>query len=446
MRSTTVMAAGILTLAVMRLAPAAPSALAADWPNFRGPSSAAVSEQRDLPVDWSDSQNIAWKLALPGPGSSSPIVAGDRVFVTCYSGYGLDRAKPGEMADLKRELLCVGLEDGQVLWRQSVPSTVPEDRYQGMLADHGYASHTAATDGQQVFAFFGRSGVMAFDLDGHQQWQTSVGAGVEGGPEMFRFGSGASLTLVDDLVVVNANAESETIVALSKQDGHEVWKTEAKGYRGSWSTPVPVSAGDKIELVVNLPDEIWGLDPADGGLLWYSTSLRGAAATSVVAKDGVVFALGGGPAGQGAAAVRAGGHGDVTKSNLVWQKTKVGSYVPSPVAVGDYLYWVDERGVACCLKADTGEQVYRERLPTAGNTYASLVAADGKLYAVSRRNGTFVLAAGPKFNLLAHNKLEADESDFNASPAVASRQAGGACLLLRSNQFLYCLANQQAGK
>lgn len=444
MRLMTATAARILTLDAMLFILAAPSARAADWPNFRGPASAAVSDQPNLPVEWSDTQNIAWKVALPGPGSSSPIVAGDRVFVTCYGGYGLDRAKPGEPDELTRELVCVGLADGQILWRQSVPATVPEDPYQGMLADHGYASHTATTDGQQVFVFFGRSGVVAFDLDGHQQWQTSVGAGVGGGPAMFQFGSGASLTLIDNLVVVNANAESETIVALSKQDGHEVWKTEAKGYRGSWSTPVPVAVGKKIELVVNLPDEVWGLDPADGGLLWYSSALGGAAATSVAAKDGVVFAVGGGPAGQGAAAIRAGGHGDVSESNLVW-KVKVGSYVPSPVVLGDYLYFVDDKGVACCLEAATGKQVYRERLPTAGSTYASLVAADGKLYAVSRRKGAFVLAAGPKFERLAHNKLESDDSDFNASPAVASRPSGDGCLLLRSNQFLYCLAARQAG-
>lgn len=444
MRSLTAMAAGILTLAAMLLILAAPSARAADWPNFRGPASAAVSDERNLPVEWSDTQNVVWKTALPGPGSSSPIVAGDRVFVTCYGGYGLDRAKPGKPADLTRELVCVGLADGKFLWRQSVPATVPEDPYQGMLADHGYASHTAATDGQQVFVFFGRTGVMAFDLDGHQQWQASVGTGVGGGPAMFQFGSGASLTLLDELVVVNANAESETIVALSKQDGHEVWKTDAKGYRGSWSTPVPVAVGNKLELVVNLPDEIWGLDPADGGLLWYSTVLRGAAATTVSAKDGVVFAVSGGPTGQAAAAIRAGGHGDVTKSNLVWQ-TKVGSYVPSPVVLDDYLYFVDDKGVACCLEAATGKQVYRERLPTAGSTYASLVAADGKLFAVSRRNGAFVLAAGPKFERLAHNKLESDDSDFNASPAVASRPSGDGCLLLRSNQFLYCLAAKHAG-
>lgn len=440
MRSTT---AGLLSLAAMFITSLAPAARAADWPNFRGPASAAVSDERNLPVEWSDTQNIAWKVALPGPGSSSPIVAGDRVFVTCYGGYGLDRAKPGEPADLTRDLVCVGLADGQILWRKSVPSAVPEDAYQGMLADHGYASHTAATDGRQVFVFFGRTGVMAFDLDGHQQWQTSVGTGVGGGPAMFQFGSGASLTLLEDLVVVNANAESEAIVALSKQDGHEVWKTEAKGYRGSWSTPVPVAVGDKVELVVNLPDEIWGLDPADGGLLWYSSVLRGAAATTVVAKGGVLFAVSGGPTGQAAAAIRAGGHGDVTKSNLVWQ-SKVGSYVPSPVVLGDYLYFVDDKGVACCLEAATGKQVYRERLPTAGSTYASLVAADGKLYAVSRRNGAFVLAAGPKFERLAHNKLDSDDSDFNASPAVASRPSGDGCLLLRSNQFLYCLANGQA--
>jgi outer membrane protein assembly factor BamB len=413
-------------------------ALADDWPGFRGPDGLALSPDKDLPVTWSDTDGIAWKVELPGPGSSSPIVAGDRVFVTCYSGYGVDRSEPGDQAKLTRNLVCIHLTQGRVLWQKSVPAALPEDRYRGMLADHGYASHTAATDGQRVYVFFGKSGVLAFDLEGNQLWQTNVGSNLA----MMGFGSGTSLALYKNLVIVNANAESQAIIALDGATGREVWKTDAKGYAGSWSTPVVVKAGGKDELVVNMPDEIWGLDPKDGGLLWYSTALGGASNTTVVAKEGVVYALAGGPRGSGAVAIRAGGHGDVTESGLVWKKT-VGSYVPSPVVAGDYLYWVDDKGIAYCLKADSGEQIYRQRLPGVGGggrrgmssaVYASVVAADGKLYAVTRHNGAFVLAQGPKFEVLAHNEFEADASDFNASPAVVQGR-----LLLRSDRALYCV-------
>ena len=424
----------VLSLIGLTAAPAA----ADDWPGFRGPNGLAVSPDTGLPVTWSDTANIAWKAELPGPGSSSPIVAGDRVFVTCYSGYGVERSNPGDQQKLTRSLVCLNLAEGRVLWQKSVPAALPEDPYNGMLADHGYASHTAATDGQRVYVFFGKSGVYAFDLDGNQLWKQDVGAGTD----RMRFGSGASLCVYKNLVIVNASIEGQAIVAFDGATGREAWKTDAKGYGGSYSTPVVVKVGGKDELVVNMPDEIWGLDPKDGGLFWYSTMLRGASNTTVVAKDGVVFALAGGPGGSGAVAIRAGGHDDVTDSRLLWKKS-IGSYVPSPVVLGDYLYWVDDKGIACCLQASSGEQVYRERLASLGGggrrgmssaVYASMVAADGKLYAVSRHNGTFVLAQGPKFELLAHNQFESDGSDFNASPAVVQGH-----LLLRSNLALYCV-------
>jgi outer membrane protein assembly factor BamB len=408
-----------------------------DWPGFRGPNGLALSSDTGLPLNWSDTENIAWKAKLPGPGSSSPIVVGDRVFVTCYSGYGVDRSNPGDPQKLTRSLVCIRLTDGRVVWEQSVPAVLPEDSYGGMLADHGYASHTAATDGERVYVFFGKTGVLAYDLNGNQLWKQSVGAN----SQRMRFGSGASLCVYKKLVIVNASIEGEAIFAFDGATGRQAWKTDAKGYDGSYSTPVIVKTDKRDEIVINMPDEIWGLDPKDGGLFWYSTALRGASNTTAVAKDGVIYALAGGPGGAGAAAIRAGGHDDVTQSGLLWKKT-IGSYVPSPVAVGNYLYWVDDKGIACCLKADTGDQVYRERLRGLGGgggrgmssaVYASLVAADGKLYAVSRHNGAFVLAQGPKFELLAHNQL-ADETDFNASPAVVRGH-----LLLRSNQALYCV-------
>lgn len=421
----------VSSLFLMALA-AVPSSLpSADWSRFRGPNGSAVSDETGLPVTWNDKENIAWKVDLPGPGSSSPIVSGDRVYVTCYSGYGVDREDPGNLADLKRNLLCLGLADGQIVWQKEIPATVPEDPYRGMLTDHGYASSTPATDGERIFVSCGKSGVVAFDKDGTQLWQTSVGTG----SAIMGWGSGTSLLLYKNLVIVNANAESEAIVALDKATGKEVWKTPATGYAGSWSTPVLADLpGGGQDLVVLMPGEIWGLDPNDGALLWFFPGVRGGANTSLVTKDGIVYAISGGPGGSGSVAVRAGGHDDVSKTHLVWQET-LGSYVPSPVAVGEHLFWTDDRGTAYCVDAKTGEQVYRERLPNAGNVYASVVAADGKLYVPSRANGTFVLAAGPEFKVLAHNVLESDSTDFNATPALADGR-----LLLRSNQALYCIA------
>ncbi len=403
---------------------------AEDWSRFRGPNGSAVSSETGLPTTWSDSENVAWKTALPGPGSSSPIVSGDRVFVTCYSGYGVDRSSAGEQEKLTRHIVCLDLRDGKILWQKSVPATLPEDTYRGQLTQHGYASQTPTADGQRVFAFFGKSGVVAFDWEGNQLWQTSVGTG----SAIMGWGSATSLVLYKNLVIVNANAESQSLVALDKKTGREVWKTDAEGYTGSWSTPVLVDLpGGKQELVVFMPGEVWGLDPEDGGLFWYCSGVRGTSTSSLVTHDGIVYVVAGGPRGSGSTAIRTGGQDDVSESHVLW-KQSTGSYVPSPVMLDGHVYWVDDRGVAYCLEADTGEQVYRERLPEAGGVYASAVAADGKLYVVTRRKGTFVLAAGPQFEVLAHNRLESDATDFNASPAVSPGH-----LLLRSNRFVYCI-------
>ena len=419
-------------IAIATLAACLTRAHAADWPRFRGADGSGVSAETGLPATWSDTQNVAWKVDLPGPGTSSPIVVGNRVFVTCYSGYGVDPAHPGDQKNLVRHVVCVNLTDGKLLWDKTVPATLPEDPYEGQLIGHGYASNTPAADQDHVFAFFGKSGVVAFDNQGKQLWQTSVGTQ----SAMMGWGSAASLLLYKDLVIVNANAESQSIVALEKATGRQAWKADAKGYTGSWNTPVLVNKADgKQELIVFMPDEIWGLRPDDGALLWFCGA-RGAAIPGIVARDEIVYAIGGGPMGTGSEAIRIGGRGDVAASRVVWKKS-FGSYVPSPIALGKNLYWADDKGFANCLNADTGEQIYHERIPKAGSIYASAVAADGKLYVVTRRNGTFVLPMGEQFKVLAQNRFASDTTDFNASPAISQGR-----LLLRSNRCLYCIAGK----
>lgn len=419
-------------LGLLSVACLAPRAGGEDWPRFRGPNGSGVSAEVRLPVTWSDTENVAWKVDLPGPGSSSPIVSGDRVFVTCYSGYGAEAWGPGDPEKLTRHVVCLQLRDGKVLWQEAIPARQPEDPYQGQLTTHGYASSTPAADGQSVFVACGKSGVFAFDGDGKQRWQKSVGTG----SAIMGWGSATSLLVYKNLVIVNANAESESLVALDKETGREVWKAPAEGYAGSFSTPILVDSAGRQELAVRMPDEVWGLDPDRGGLLWYCSGVRGAAVPSLVAENGLVYAVGGGPQGAGSIAIRAGGRGDVSASHVVWRQP-TGSYVPSPVLVNGHVHWVDDRGTAYCLRADTGQQVYRERLPEAGSVYASAIAADGKLYVVTRRNGTFVLAAGSEFKVLAHNRLSADSTDFNASPAISDGR-----LLLRSNRGLYCVCGK----
>jgi outer membrane protein assembly factor BamB len=402
-----------------------------DWPNFRGPHNAAVSQDKGLPIKWSDQDNVVWKTALPGPGSSSPIVWGNRVFVTCYTGYGLPGGNAGEQKNLKRHLLCLDRKKGMILWDRAVDAKLPETRYSGYIELHGYASSTPATDGKQVYVFFGKSGVLAYDFEGKRAWQANVGSGTDG------WGSATSPVLYKDLVIVNASVESGALVALRKKDGKEAWKLP--GISRAWNSPVLVDVPDgRQEIAVRVPTSLVGVDPATGKKLWYFSGFHdGYVTPTVVAHDGVVYSLGGRFEGM-AVAVKAGGKGDVTNTHKVWTK-HLGGFgpIPSPAFYNGYIYWVGDVGAANCVQAKNGEKVYNQRIPSSGTLYASVVIGDGHIYAVSRKKGTFVLAAKPKYELLAQNSFAADQSIFNASPAI-----GGGQLFLRSDKFLYCLGKK----
>jgi len=408
-------------------------AFAADWTGFRGPGARGVSEETGLAVSWSETENLAWKTPLPGPGSSSPIVLGERVFVTCYSGYGLDPNRPGDPNNLKRHLLCIRATDGEVLWDTAVPATRPEDPYRGMLREHGYASQTPVTDGQRVYVFFGKTGVLAFDLDGKQLWQTSVGTDTD----QKCWGAAASLALYKNLLFVNAWDESKALYALETQTGREVWKKDVSETGLSFCTPVVTARGDAgEELVVVVPSQVWGLDPATGRQLWFArTGINDDMIPTPVILDGVAYIHGGGPRQYGSLAVRTGGDGDVTDTHIVWSGKNVTS-PPSPVVVEGLMYWADGYGRACCADPKTGELRYSEKLPITQRfaIYGSMVAAEGRLYVVTRKDGTFVLAAKPEYQIVAHNQFASDDSDFNASAAVSDKR-----LFLRSNRFLYCV-------
>ena len=414
---------------------------AADWLQFRGPNSSGIAAADAKPATtWSDSENVQWKIALPGPGSSSPIVCRERVFVTCYSGYG-DGSSGGGPDKLQRHLICLERQSGRILWDQSVPADLPEDAFTGNLTEHGYASSTPVTDGERVYVFFGKTGALAFDLEGKQLWKVNLGK--QSGNR--RWGSGASPILYQHLVIINASEESRSVRALDKLTGQEVWKAEANTLELCYSTPALVEAGGRTDLVLAVPGELWGLNPDTGKLRWFaSTGISGNVSPSVVAGDGVIYTTGGFPR-LAAAAVRAGGKGDVTRTNILWTSQNA-SYVPSPVIADGRLYVATDGGFALCLDVKDGKALYKERLPGASATgsgkpfYASVVLANGNLYAVSRRNGTFVFEAKPEFKLVAHNTLAGDDSDFNATPAVAGRQ-----LFLRSNRSLYCIESMQTG-
>ena len=418
------------------------TATAADWPRFRGPNGDGIATGSTPPTTWSDTKNLKWKSALPGPGSSSPISSGGKIFVTCYSGYG-DGSAGGSPDKLQRHLICVEQKSGKILWDQSVAAELPEDSFTGFLTEHGYASSTPVTDGERVYVFFGKTGVLAFDLEGKQLWKVNVGKMSSNR----RWGSGASPVLYKNVVIVNAAEESRSIRALDKLTGKEVWKAEANSLELCFGTPeLADCGGGRTDVVIAVPGELWALNPDTGKLRWFAeTGIDGNVSPSAVAVDGVVYVTGGFPR-QGSAAIRAGGKGDVTKTNLLWSSQNA-SYVPSPVVQDGNFYLINDQGFATCLEAKTGKLIYKERVSGGGSTgpggkpfYASPVSAGGKLYAVSRRNGVFIIALKNDFSIVSQNKFASDDSDFNAAPAIAGNQ-----IFLRSNRFLYCIDADAGG-
>ena len=397
-------------------------ALASDWLGFRGLRN-GVAEPQELPLTWSDDENLAWKLALPGGGASSPIVVGDKVIVTCFSGRD---------GDLTRYVVCVDRKSGKEVWTVEVASEAREDRYSGFITEHGYASSTPISDGERIYVFFGKTGVRVYDLDGKEQWKASVGTG----SSMKYWGSASSPLLYKDLLIVNGSDESETLFAFNKSSGELAWKTEAAGIGLTYGSPSIVTVDGRDDLVLSVPGELWGMNPESGKLRWLArTPVDSNASPSAVAHEGVIYACGGRRGGS--IAVRAGGKGDVTDSHTVW-RGRESSYVASPIAYNGHLYWVDDRGMAVCVNGSSGSLLYRERLEIVGGgraAYASPVLAGDKLICVTRRSGTFVIKAAEEFALLAHNRLS-DDSDFNASPAVANGQ-----IILRSQRNLYCIQN-----
>ncbi len=419
-----------LLLSVVALALVTSSSEAADWMRFRGPQCSGVSTDTGLPTTWNATENVIWKTPMPGFGASSPITVGDRVFLTAYSGYGLSEDEPGEMENLTHHFLCVDRNSGKILWDKRSRALQPEEPYRSFIALHGYASNTPVSDGENVYVFLGKSGVWAYTLDGKNLWKISVGQKTHG------WGSGTSLLLAGNALIVNASVESQSVWAIDKRNGEGLWRVE--GINDSWATPVLLNLPDgKQELVVSLREKILGLDPATGEQLWYCDGVKDYVCPSVIAHDDVAYVTG----GRGAAlltAIRGGGRGDVTETHRLWELRKT-SKVSTPVYHDGLIYWVNHQGVACCVDATNGELVYQERMKIEGRrdlVYASPVLADGKLYVVSRQGGAIVLATGREFKELARNDL-GDDSVFNGTPVIDNSR-----LLLRSDRFLYCLGKK----
>ena len=412
-----------------------------DWLRFRGPDGSGVSRDTEpLPTQWSPKANVAWKAELPGAGVSSPIIVGDRVFVTCYSGYGLSRENPGEIKDLVRHLVCYDLKTGAQRWKKDVAATLPEDPYTGVgVPAHGYASHTPVSDGKSVFAYFGKSGVHAYDLDGNELWNVSVGK--ESDP--WAWGSASSPIVYEDTLIVTASAESQAIVGLDKSTGKEVWRQEAAGLDGMWGTPALVKLDDsRTDLVMSVAKEVWGLDPNNGKLRWYSAATGADQAQSSIITDGqVAFAFTG--RGGGSVAVKVGGSGETTDDAILWSGSESSRFA-SPIQYQSRLYLISN-GVVTIMDAKSGDKIDQVRLEGAvrgGGGFGSLdypspVISGDTMYYLNGSGQMFVFELGEEPKQIGVNRVTADAESFGGTPAISDGR-----MILRSDKHLYCVMDE----
>jgi outer membrane protein assembly factor BamB len=405
-----------LTIACLLFALAMSPVRADDWNSFRGPGHQGHAGAGDYPVRWGPNENVAWKVKLPGPGASSPVVHGKKVFVTCFTGV--------KAPTLVRHLLCIDRDSGKILWEQKRAAPQPENDYTGHLLQHGFATGTPFIEGDRIYVNFSRGGVFAFDLDGKEIWHRELGKFLNS------FGSGSSPTVHGDLLLVNQTTEAGALFALNKKTGETVWKCKVPG--DCWATPLVVeTAKGAKEIVFNTQDGLVGVDPENGKQLWNCDTIGGyVSSTPVVHKD-VVYVMGSNFGKKAITAVRTGGRGDVSKTHILWNNTKVGASYCSLLLIGERIYYFS--GQATCLARDKGNVIAQKRLDGVVQLYSSPIVAGGKIYLFTRNQGAYVLSADEKMTVLAHNEL-GDNTNINASPAASDGD-----LFIRTQENLYCL-------
>ena len=415
----------------------------ANWPQWRGPSGQGVSTEKNLPREWSATKNIKWKTPIAGRGHSSPIVWGNKIFVTtAIEGPVVPGAKAVKHMDGDKEFLhpdsiganhkqtmkviCLNRETGKILWEQTAFDGAP---YDNRHRKSSFAASTPATDGKYVYAFFGTEGLYAYEMSGKLAWKADLGKlGTVG------MGTGTSPILYENLIVLQCdeeNGEASFIVALDKKTGKEVWRTPRK-VQVSWATPLLVRTAKRAELITSGSEAVIAYDPATGKELWHHKGVESNAIPSPVANNEMVFISAGSPV-KIAMAITLGGTGDLADA-VVWKYAKGTAYVPSPILYGDYLYLTTDRGILTCLDARTGEVKYEGgRVPIPASFTASPVAFEGKILLTSEDGDTFMVKAGPRHEILATNSVG---EPVYASPAVADGK-----IFIRGERNLFAIGN-----
>jgi outer membrane protein assembly factor BamB len=422
---------------------------AEDWPQFRGPQSNGVAEDSSLPDSWSATQNVVWKTEIPGSGWSSPVVWGDRIFVTSViSTVARDTPKKGLYFGGNREdipsdehrwmVYAIDWKTGKIAWEREVHRGAPRSSHH---LKNTYASETPVTDGERVYAYFGNVGLFVFDMDGKPIWseswaplRTLYGWGTASSPVLYK----GRIYVIDD------NEEQSFLVALDKRTGKQIWRVE-RDESSNWSTPYVWETERRAEIITSGTRKVRAYD-LDGKLLWELGGMSSVVIPTPFAHDGLLYLASGyvGDAVRPVYAVRPGAQGDISlkegetrNEHIAWYQRQAGPYNPSPLVYGDYYYTLLDRGMMTCHEARTGREIYgKQRIdPEASAFTASPWAYNGKIFALSEDGDTFVIQAGPQFKVLGKNPLN---EMCMATPAIARGS-----LIIRTSTKLYRIAGEQ---
>ena len=417
------------------------------WPTWRGPDATGVAPKGNPPLTWSDTKNIKWKVKLPGQGTSSPVIWGDRIFFltaietdkkgsptaqdTALGGGGRRPFHGGRPPKnvYKFDIVCLDRKTGKLLWQKTAREELPHEGHHSNYG--GFASYSPVTDGKYVWASFGSRGVHCYDIDGNHKWSRDFGKMTI----KMMFGEGSSPALAGDAVIVVIDHEDDSFIyALNKETGETIWK-KGRDEATSWATPVTTSVNGRVQVITSATGLIRAYDMETGELLWQCSGQTGNVIPSPVVGFGKVFCTSG-FRGSALQAIELGRTGDLSGSDAItWQVNEATPYVPSPLLYGDKIYVCSvNRAVISCYQAETGKANFVEqRLEGMGEIFASPVGAADRVYFVGRNGKTQVIKLSEKLQVLATNTLD---DKFDCSAAIVGDE-----LFLKGKEHLYCITD-----
>ncbi len=410
------------------------------WPYWRGPAADGMASG-DAPLRWSDTQNVGWKTEIPGLGNSSPVVWGDRIFLTTAIPTGAKagtsappaadsnlHAPAGPLVEHKFDVLCLDRKTGKIIWQRTAKTAVPHEPQHSQYGS--FASNSPVTDGKFVYAFFGSRGMYCYDMTGKLVWEKDYGVQMR---MKMGFGEGMAPVVYGNRIVLVFDHEGDSFISvLDKTTGKEVWRV-SRPEKTNWAAPLVTQVKRRTEVIVAGSGKTRSYNLEDGKVIWECAGLGANTIPQPVRQDDLVFVMTGyrNPMLQ---AIRLGREGDLTGTDaVVWTQTKGNSYTPSPVIFDNKFYALTDTGMLSCYNAKTGVAYYQQvRLPKTYNFKSSPVGVNGKLYMASENEDVIVVRMGEKFEVLATNTMK--DQTFIATPAIV-----GGEIFLRSTTSLFCI-------